>query len=195
MPIPIQLSKNSRFYRIRWAEIAQSVQRLATDCTVGGSNSVRGEIFHTRPGRLLGQPTLLYNGYRVIPGNMAARTWRCPPTTSSAEVKERVELYVNSTSGPSWSILGKNLFYRIRMPIIVYTVLISNNITFPFEITVWSHRIARLLASYVCKHNGQRFKTNEHRTKSTKCMTSLAIHRRRKHTKWYLFLDYLQCPF
>ena len=31
------------------------------------------------------------------------------PPTSSAEVKERVELYLYSSSGPSWSVLGGTL--------------------------------------------------------------------------------------
>ena len=34
-----------------WAGITQSVQRLATGCTVLGSNPRRGEIFHTRSDR------------------------------------------------------------------------------------------------------------------------------------------------
>jgi len=138
-PYPHSCQNIAAFYRIRWAGIAQSVQRLATGCTVGGSNSVRGEIFHTRPDRHLGQPTLLYNGYRVIPGDIAARTWRWSPTPSSAEVKERVELYPNSTSGPSWSILGRNLFYRIRMPIIVYTVSVPNSHTEQRYISIRNH--------------------------------------------------------
>jgi hypothetical protein len=112
-PYPHSCQKIAAFYRIRRAGIAQSVQRLATGCTVRRSNPVRGEIFHTRLDRPLGQPNPLYNGYRVIPGYMAARTWRWPPTPASAEVKERVELYLNSTSGPSWSILGRKLYYRI----------------------------------------------------------------------------------
>ena len=36
----------------------------------------------------------------------AAGAWLWPPTTSSAEVKERVELYLYSPSGPSWPVLG-----------------------------------------------------------------------------------------
>ena len=52
--------------------IAQSVQRLATGWTVRGSNSVGGEIFRTRPDRLWGPPSLLYDGYRVFPGGKAA---------------------------------------------------------------------------------------------------------------------------
>jgi len=31
------------------------------------------------------------------------------PTRSRAEVKERVELYVYSPSGPSWTVLGRPL--------------------------------------------------------------------------------------
>jgi hypothetical protein len=34
-----------------------------------------GEIFRTRPDWLWGQPSLLYNGYRVFPGCKAAGAW------------------------------------------------------------------------------------------------------------------------
>ena len=35
------------------------------------------------------------------------------PPPSSAEVKERVELYLYSPSGPSWPVLGRNLPYNL----------------------------------------------------------------------------------
>jgi hypothetical protein len=59
-----------------WAGIAQSVQRLATGWTVRRSNSGGGKIFRTRPDRPWRPSSLLYNGYRVLPGGKAARAWR-----------------------------------------------------------------------------------------------------------------------
>jgi len=55
--------------------------------TVRGSNSCRWEIFRSHLYRPWDPPFLMYSRYRVIPGDRAA----IPP--SSAEVKERVELY------------------------------------------------------------------------------------------------------
>jgi hypothetical protein len=72
---------------------------------IRGSNPGGGEIFRTRPDRPWGPTNLLYNGYRVFPGGKAAEAWRWPPTLSSAEVKERVQLYLYSSSGPSWPVL------------------------------------------------------------------------------------------
>jgi hypothetical protein len=77
--------------------------------TVQGSNPSRGEIFRTRPARPWSPPILLYNGYRVFPRGKAARMWLRPPTQSSAEVKERVELCLYFYSGYSWPVLGQNL--------------------------------------------------------------------------------------
>ena len=59
-------------------------------------------------------PSLLYNGYRVFPGGKAAGAWRWLPTQSSAEVKERVELYLYYPSGFSWPVLGRTLLLSLR---------------------------------------------------------------------------------
>ena len=66
---------------------------------------VGDEIFRACPDRPWGPPSLLNNVYRVFPGSKAAGAWGWPPTPSNAEVKERVELYLYSTSGPSWPVI------------------------------------------------------------------------------------------
>ena len=91
---------------VLWAGIVQSIQKLVTGWTVRGSNAGGGEIFRNRPERPWGPPSILYNGYRVFSVGKAAGTWRWPPTPSSAEVKERIELYLYSLSGPSWPVQG-----------------------------------------------------------------------------------------
>jgi hypothetical protein len=98
------------FSILQRARIAQLVQRLATGWTVRGSNPGGGEIFRTRPDRPCGPPSLLYNEYRVsfLGAKRPGRGVDHPPS-SSARVKERVELYLYSPSGPSWLVLGGNL--------------------------------------------------------------------------------------
>jgi hypothetical protein len=70
---------------------------LPTGWTVRGSNPGGGEIFRTCPDRPWGPPSLLYNGYRVFPGGKVRRGRDADPSNpSSAEVKNRVELYLHS---------------------------------------------------------------------------------------------------
>jgi hypothetical protein len=70
-----------------------------------------GNIFRSRPDRPWGPPSLLYNWNRVIPRGKAAGTWCSSPTPSSDQVKEEVELYLCSPSGPSWPVLRWTLLY------------------------------------------------------------------------------------
>ena len=82
---------------------------------------VRGELFRTLPGRPWGPPSLLYNGYQAghgaHPASCTIGIGSFPavkrpgrgvdhPLTSSAEAKERVQLYLYSSPGTSWPILG-----------------------------------------------------------------------------------------
>ena len=95
------------------------VYRHSPTCRVGQDSSV-GMATHYRldgPGiefrwlrdfphpsdRPWGLPSLLYNGYRVFPGGKTGGVWRWPPTPSSAEVKERVDLYLYS---PLWAFVN-----------------------------------------------------------------------------------------
>jgi len=113
-------------YRLfEWAGIAQSVLRLATGRTVRGSNPGGGEIFRTRPDRSWGPPTLPYNGYRVFPGCKAAAGGVDHPPPSSAEVKERVKLYLYSPSGSSWPVLE----WTLPLPLPTFgTILVCSSV-------------------------------------------------------------------
>jgi hypothetical protein len=81
---------------------------LITGWTVRGSNPGRGEIFPTRLDRPRGPTSLLYNGYRVsFPGVKWPGHGFDRPFPPSAEVKERVELYLCFLCGPSWCVTGR----------------------------------------------------------------------------------------
>jgi hypothetical protein len=109
------LGKYRKFQSYCWAGIAQSVQRLATGRTVRGSNPGGGEIFRTRPDRLWGPPSLLYNGYRLsFPGVKRPGRGVNHPPPSSAEVKGRVELHIYTPSGPCMPCCRVNLTFTLR---------------------------------------------------------------------------------
>jgi len=76
---------------------------------VRGSNPGGGEIFRTCPDWPWGPPSLPYNGYQFIPrGKWPGHVADHPPPYNT-EVKERIELYLYSTSGPSWPVIGCTL--------------------------------------------------------------------------------------
>jgi len=50
-------------------------------------------------------------------GSKADEAWRSPTTASNVKVKERVQLYLYSLSGPSWPLLGRALPLPLRWEI------------------------------------------------------------------------------
>ena len=72
-----------------------------------GIESLLGQDFPrpSRPAMGTTQPPIKWVS-GPFPGGKVAGTWRWPPTPSSDEVKERVEVYIYSPSGPSWPVLG-----------------------------------------------------------------------------------------
>jgi hypothetical protein len=87
-------------------------KRLGKDWRVRGSNPGGGKIFRTLPDRPWGLHQISYSTCRItFPGvKWPGRGVNHPPP-STAEVKERVELYPYSSSGPSWPVLGKHYVF------------------------------------------------------------------------------------
>ena len=87
-----------------------------------GIRSRWGKIFRNRPNWPLRAPSLLCSGYRVLflgvkrPGRGAYH----PPSTS-AEVRGRVELYLFSSCGPSWPVVGWTLPFTFTRRLVIVT--------------------------------------------------------------------------
>jgi hypothetical protein len=87
-----------------------------TWCIIG-SDPGGDEVFGTRSDRQRGPPSLLYNGYRVsLPRVKRRRRGLDHPPTSSAEVKERVELYLYSGAIMDFSRVSIN-FSRVNITV------------------------------------------------------------------------------
>ena len=96
---------------IQWTLVyaLNQLRRYSESLRAGRSGDripVGARFFRTRQDRTWGPPSLLHNGYQVIPRGKAAGAWSWLLTPSSAEVNERVELYLYSHSGPSWPPLS-----------------------------------------------------------------------------------------
>jgi hypothetical protein len=94
------------FMLTEWTRVAQSVQWIAMDCTVCGSNPRFSSLVHTGPGAHLISYT---TGTRSFPSVKRTGRGVDHPPASSAEVKERAELYLYYLSGPLWEFPGWNL--------------------------------------------------------------------------------------
>jgi len=107
----------------QWPEIAQSVLRLAKEWMVRESNVGGGRYFPRQTITALGltQPPAQWVRGLFLRGETAG-SWRSPPTPSSAEVKERVELYLYSPFGSSWQDVGWSLsFFTLLNRVNIWT--------------------------------------------------------------------------
>ena len=101
---------NILYRRKAWAGIPQSVQRLATGWTVEKSKPGGGEIFCKYLYVNWYPPGLLYSGYQVSFSEVKRpKRGVYDPFSSNPEIKGRVEPCFYSSSGSSWSVLGRNL--------------------------------------------------------------------------------------
>ena len=76
--------------------VAQSVQRLATDWTVRGSNPGGSEIFRTCADRPWSPPSLLYNGYPLFPGGKERPGGDSDPSPASSAVVKKGQSYTST---------------------------------------------------------------------------------------------------
>ena len=116
---PLSALWESPVYRPLLLSLAGVASCLYSDSLRAGRSGDRipvGARFSTD--RAWGLPSLLYDGYRVsFPGVKRPGRGINHPPPSSAEVKDRIELYIYSLSGPSWPVLGQTLpFYLCYCP-------------------------------------------------------------------------------
>ena len=64
-----------------------------------------GMVVRAMVGAIIRQPPIQWVPV-LFPGGKTAGAWPSPSTPSSAEIKERVELYLYSPSGPSLPVVG-----------------------------------------------------------------------------------------
>jgi hypothetical protein len=104
-----------------------SIVSIATRYRLDGSGSNLGEgiMFHTCLGWQWDPPSLLYHGHRV--SFLGVKQSGHPPPYG-AKVKERVDLYIYSTSGPSWPVLGRTL------PFTIFIIKFPGKVSAPWHI-------------------------------------------------------------
>jgi len=88
------VSLSSLFILLLYFLFLTTFTRIAYLRTFGRSNPGRSEIFHTSSDRVLSPPSLLCNGNCIILWGKAAGAWLYLRYQSSAEIKERVDVFL-----------------------------------------------------------------------------------------------------
>jgi hypothetical protein len=116
-------------------------------------HTVEGEIFCSHLDQPWGPPGLLYNGYWVSflevkqPGHGVEHQH-----PSSTKVKKRIELYLMSPSGPSWNVLGWNLYseHLLLSHFGLKAHLFKNWLFFCHQIKAWNTLLSPLGGAHFC---------------------------------------------
>ena len=96
-----------------------------TGWTVQGSNAGRGTILRTYPDRPWGPPSNLCSEYQVNPGGKVGGVCFGHPPASSAEVKERSELYVSSSPSNFIEVIGWTCYFYSHSQLSVWKYILS----------------------------------------------------------------------
>jgi hypothetical protein len=103
-------------------------------------NSQRNDVFRIP----WGSRTFLWNGYRVsFPG---VKT----PTQYSAEIKERVELYLYSVSGPPWPLSGRTLAFAFTFIPIRWQWNINSDMLIHVRVFVKNFALSMISKGNIC---------------------------------------------
>ena len=113
------------------------------------------EIYRACPNRSWGPPSLLCNGYRVsFPGVKRPGRGVDLPRPYSAEVKERVELYICYASGPSRNLPNFTFtFYPIHITVVSAKQLLWKFCCLPLVTIKYQWKANRKYAIIVGKKN------------------------------------------
>ena len=108
-PTPCSVRTGGSFSALQWSVLeVQHLPPSSVKVENERSGPLRLHSMHRKKFTfsLTADINVLYSGYRVsLHGVKRPGAWRWPPTPSSAQVKETIELYLYSSSGPSWPFL------------------------------------------------------------------------------------------
>ena len=133
----------------KWVGIAELVQWLATGWTVQGSNPCGGRdfahLFQTGPGA---HPISCIAGARAFLGVKRSGCHINHPPSSSAKVKERVELYLCYPSVPLWHVISE---LYLSCALLSHCLQLEIKVIWQWVCcSIWK---ALIVNSYVCFHS------------------------------------------
>jgi len=141
-----------------------------------------GEIFRTYPDLLRGLPSLLYNGYRVLPGGTGSRGVMLTTHPLLVPRLKRVELYLHLAYGSSWACHAfpftfTSRSHKLRIPchddtagapavpkrsIYVHYRKSSHGPTYPLTCLIYNFTTRACTRHHICSTNDELFHNLAH---------------------------------